>query len=129
MQVSSNSNNYQTLSTQNKQVTAPVQAEELKPQEQLKPGDAQEDQATQASQPTQTQQDAKPGVAVDYLAASSKKSQVEIYLAAATEGTSGSNDKTPSVIESLRDVQKQNKAVEAYAAYKTNQDNSTPTPY
>ena len=72
-------------------------------------------------QKEQDQKDVLRAAGTDYLAMQSKKSQVEIYLAVATDGeVSLDDDKTPSIIESLRDVQKQNNAVEAYATYAQN---------
>ena len=41
---------------------------------------------------------------------------------ASAEAQDTQDDKTPSIIESLRDVQKQNNAVDAYATYQSNQD-------
>ena len=58
------------------------------------------------------------------------QSQVEIYLAVATDGKVDiGDDQTPSIIESLRDVQKQNNAVEAYATYEENQKNTNSSIY
>ena len=72
---------------------------------------------------TQEQKDQQRENATNYLAHKSRQSQVEIYLAVATGSNIDiSSDKTPSVIESLRDVQKQNSAVEAYATYEENQN-------
>lgn len=61
---------------------------------------------------------------VDYVAQQSKQSQAEIYLSVATDSKVelGTNGDTASIVESLRDVQKQNNAVEAYATYKENQN-------
>ncbi len=155
MQVSSNTNTYQTLNTQQKHVTLPVVPEEptynnkeiyeasngnlirskdgdvaLTPQGETNVANAKEDKATQADAEAQATKDAQRGVAVDYLGAQSKKSQVEIYLAVATDSKVFlGNDGTASIIESLRDVQKQNDAVEAYATYQENQKGGKPALY
>ena len=148
MEISNNTNNYEALSRHQKPVTLPIETKPdptysnkeiyeasqgnlirnddneivLTPQGQnnidIKKAD--EDEQTQAEQ--KATEDAQRGAATDYLAAQSTKSQVEIYLAVATDGKVGlGDDKTPSIIESLRDVQKQNNAVEAYAIYAENQ--------
>ena len=99
----------------------------LTPQGETNLNNAKADKATEVAAEEQAQKDALRGVAVDYTAAQSKKSQVEIYLSVATDGeVSFGDDKTPSIIESLRDVQKQNNAVEAYATYQVNQQNAKP---
>ena len=152
MQVSGNTNNYQTLNAQQQAVTLPAPQEpkysdkevyegsngnlyrgkdgiSLTPQAEININNSKEDKATQTSQESQAQKDAQRGVAVDYLAASSKQSQVEIYLAAATDGEYSSNNATADIINTLRDVQKQNNAVEAYATYKEAQNSAKPTPF
>ena len=149
MQVSGNTNNYQTLNTQQQAVILPTPQEPkysdkeiyegsngnlartkdgigLTPQGQTNVNNQREDSETEASQEVQDKKDAQRGVAVDYLAASSKKSQVEIYLAVATDGKSSSSNKTADVISTLRDVQKQNNAVQAYATYQETQDSGKP---
>ena len=89
----------------------------LTPQGQTNLDNKKEDNALDAQVQTQEQKDQQRANATDYLAHKSMQSQVEIYLAVSTDSHS---DKTPSVIESLRDVQKQNSAVEAYAVYEEN---------
>ncbi|MFT5660134.1 MAG: hypothetical protein ACI9TV_000774 [Sulfurimonas sp.] len=94
----------------------------LTPQAKTTLSSEQETSATQVQEETQAQQDAKRENGVDYIGAQSKKSQVEIYLAVATDNkVEFSDDKTPSIIESLRDVQRQNNTVAAYATYQENQ--------
>ena len=147
MDISNNTNTYQALSTQQKPVTLPVQPQEAKytngeiyeaskgnairnndgdivltPQGQNAVDNQQADTAAQTQAAAEAQKDAQRGTATDYLAHQSKKSQVEIYLAVATDSDTSSGNSTPSVIESLRDVQKQNSAVNAYATYQENQD-------
>ena len=155
MQISSTTNNYQTLQAQQKPVTLPVEPKNptytnkeiyeasqgnlirdndgkiaLTPQGETNINNAKEDKAQEAAQTDQAQKDAQRGVAVDYLAASSKQSQVEIYLAVATDGKHESNsNSTADVIETLRDVQKQNNAVQAYATYQENQVQGKPALY
>ena len=157
MEVSSQTNNYQALSSfqQRKEqpVTLPVEPQDPKyssseiyeasngnlvsdrqgnvsitPQGETNINNAVEDKQTAVAAAEQAKKDDLRGVAVDYTAAQSKKSQVEIYLAVASEGKVevGSNNDTASILESLRDVQKQNNAVEAYATYKENQQAGQP---
>jgi len=154
MQVSSTTNQYQAVQTQNQPITLPVEPKdptysnkeiydasqgnlirgkdgvELTPQGETNINNAQDAKATEADQAAQAQKDSQRGVAVDYLAASSKQSQVEIYLAVATDGKYESNSNaTADVISELRDVQKQNSAVQAYATYQDNQAQGKPALY
>jgi len=154
MQVSSTTNQYQALQTEQKPVTLPIAPKEptysnkeiyeasqgnlirgnngleLTPQGELNVNNAKNAKSTETEQAAQAQKDAERGVAVDYLNASSKQSQVEIYLAVATDGKYESNTKaTADVIETLRDVQKQNDAVQAYATYQENQAQGKPALY
>ena len=103
---------------------------ELTPQGQNNVSNAQEANTAEQEAAAQAEKDAMRGNATDYLAHQSKKSQVEIYLAVATDNKVefGDND-TASIIESLRDVQKQNNAVEAYATYSENQKGGTAVLY
>jgi uncharacterized protein (UPF0264 family) len=97
----------------------------LTPQGQNNLNDALDAKKTEATDSIQEQKDSLRAYAMDYTAAQSKKSQAEIYLSVATDSdvdlTSGD---TASVIENLREVQKQNNTVEAYATYKQNQNAS-----
>jgi len=145
MEVSGQTNNYQMMNAHQKPITTPVEPKEptygnkeiyeasqgnlirndgeitLTPQGQNNISNAQEDKATEAEAQTEAKRDEQRGVAVDYLGAQSKQSQVEIYLAVATDSDVSIGNDTSSIIESLRDVQKQNQAVEAYATYKENE--------
>jgi len=144
----STTNNYQMLSTQQRPGIQPVPQEPtysnkevyeasqgnairndegeitLTPQGQTNLQSAKAENTAEAEAASQAQKDAQRATATDYLAHQSKKSQVEIYLSVATDSKVdlGSDGDTASIIESLRDVQKQNNAVEAYATYKENQD-------
>ena len=156
MEISSQTNNYQTMSTyqQPTNTIQPVPPKEpahsnndiyeasqgnlirkdgevgLTPQGELNVSNTKDANAAQESADAQAKQDTQRGVAVDYIGAQSKKSQVEIYLAVATDSqVSLGNNETASVIESLRDVQKQNNAVEAYATYQENQKGAKPALY
>jgi len=155
MQVAHTTNQYQALQTEQKSVTLPVEPKEpiysnkeiyeasqgnlirnkdgeigLTPQGETNINNAKDVKASETEQAEQAQKDEQRGVAVDYLAASSKQSQVEIYLAVATDGKYESNTKaTADVIETLRDVQKQNDAVQAYATYQKNQAQGKPALY
>ncbi len=148
MEVSSQTNSFQTMNMQQKPITTPVEPKEptynnkeiyeasqgnairkddevvLTPQGQNNIANAQEDKATEAEAQTQAKQDQMRETGVDYIAHQSKQSQIEIYLSVATDSDVSVGNDTPSVIESLRDVQKQNQAVEAYAAYQENQNGS-----
>ena len=152
MEISSQSNNYQMLNTQQQvkqnPVTLPVEPQDPKyssseiyeasngnavsdrqgnvsitPQGENNINNAKQDKADEVSTEAQATKDTQRGVAVDYVGTQSKQSQIEIYLAVATEGkVDTSSSQTADVIESLRDVQKQNSAVEAYATYQQNQN-------
>ena len=149
MQITSNTNNYQMLNAQQKHVTNPVEPPKeptfnnaeiyeasngnlirneggvvLTPQGQNNVANTQADNAAEKEEIAQDEKNAMRATATDYLAHKSKQSQVEIYLAVATDSkVELGNDSTASIIESLRDVQKQNNAVEAYATYQENQNN------
>ncbi len=151
MQVSSSTNNYQALQTQQRPITLPVEPQDpkysnkeiyeasqgnairgddgelaLTPQGETNITNAKNDAADTKASEDQAKKDATRGVGVDYLAASSQKSQVEIYLAVATDGKSSTDNQTADVISELREVQKQNNAVQAYATYKEAQQNGRP---
>lgn len=141
MQVSSSTNQSQALQTQQKYTNEEVYKASngnvardkddkliLTPQGQTNLNNAKNDATTQAQAETQANRDSARESATNFLAASSKKSQVEIYLAVATDGTSSSNNKTADVISELRDVQKQNNAVQAYATYLEAQKAGNPLP-
>jgi len=146
MEVSSQTNSFQTMNMHQKPITTPVEPKEptygnkeiyeasqgnlirnddeivLTPQGQNNISNAQEDKAIEAEEQTQAKQDQMRETGVDYIAHQSKQSQIEIYLSVATDSDVSVGNDTPSVIESLRDVQKQNQAVEAYATYQENQN-------
>ena len=148
MHITNNTNNYQMLNAQQKHVTNPVEPPKeptfnnaeiyeasngnlirnegevvLTPQGQNNVANTQADNAAEKEEIAQDEKDAMRSTATDYLAHKSKQSQVEIYLAVATDNkVELSNDSTASIIESLRDVQKQNNAVEAYSTYQENQN-------
>jgi len=94
----------------------------LTPQGQVNLDNKKEDNAAEDQAESQEQKDQQRANGAEYLAHKSMQSQVEIYLAVATDDkVELGNDSTVSIIESLRDVQKQNSAVEAYATYEENQ--------
>jgi hypothetical protein len=147
MQISSSTNNYQSLQTQQQPVrTLPVQEPEpkysdkeiydasqgnlirnqdekviLTPQGKTNLNNSQDAKAAESAQAQQAQRDDKRGTATDYLAINSKKSQAEIYISVATDSEGSSSNETVNVINELRDIQKQNNTVQAYATYKENQ--------
>ena len=153
MEISNQSNNYQMLNSYQKQVEptplpvvlpepensnnsniyeaskgnaigAKDGGVELTPQGELNLSNAQASKESEAQANTQAQNDAKREMGASYLAKQSKQSQAEIYIAVASEGSDSDASNTASVIESLRDVQKQNNAVAAYATYQENQNSS-----
>jgi trehalose/maltose hydrolase-like predicted phosphorylase len=98
----------------------------ITPQGKTNLNNIQEEKATQADELTQAQKDERRGEATQVLAHQSKKSQVEIYMSVATDSDVNlENNTTSSVIETLRETQKQNQAVQAYATYQQNQAKST----
>ena len=145
MEVSSQTNSFQTMNMNQKPITNPVEPKEpthgnkeiyeasqgnlirnddevvLTPQGQNNVANAKADNAAEAEAQTQAKQDQMRETGVDYIAQQSKQSQIEIYLSVATESDVSIGNDTSSIIESLRDVQKQNDAVEAYAKYQENQ--------
>ena len=148
MEVSSQTNSFQTMNMNQKPITNPVEPKEpiygnkeiyeasqgnlirnddeivLTPQGELNVSNAQDAKAAEEQLQAQEKKDAQRGVAVDYLGAKSKQSQVEIYLSVATDSDVDLGNSTAKVIETLRDVQKQNETVEAYAKYQENQNGS-----
>jgi len=99
----------------------------LTPQGQNNISNAIDAKNAEIAQENQAQKDAQKDLAVDYLGAQSKKSQVEIYLAVALDNKADlKEDAKASIFETLRDVQKQNNAVQAYAAYQENQKGGKP---
>ena len=150
MQVSSQTNNYQAMNAYQQEkkppVTLPIEPNDpkysakeiyeasggnvisdkdgnlvLTPQGQTNLNNINDDKAQVQEAEDQAKEDNTRGAAVDYVAYQSQKSQVEIYLSVATNSKVDLDDGTSSIIESLRDVQKQNNAVEAYATYEENQ--------
>ncbi len=99
----------------------------LTPEGELNVANAQDEKSSEVQAQEQAQQDQQRENGADYIAHKSMQSQVEIYLSVATDNKVefGDND-TASIIESLRDVQKQNNQVEAYATYSENQKNAKP---
>ena len=146
MQVSSNTNNYQALQAHQRPVTLPAEKQDptysnkeiyeasqgniirndseklaLTPQGETNVNNAKSEKAETTAAEVQAQKDSTRETATNFLAASSKKSQVEIYLAVATDGKTSQDNATADVISDLRDVQKQNNRVQAYATYQDNQ--------
>jgi hypothetical protein len=117
MQVSSQTNNYQDLSVHQKPVTLPEEGQ--------KPSDTELSPETkpEIAEKSQEEKDQLRGVMVNQLEHQSKKTQVEIYLSVAADSkveVGGSN--TIDSLNTLRDVQKQNNTVAAYATYQENQN-------
>ena len=94
----------------------------LTPQGENNVAGANAEKSAQSDAEAQATKDAQREYAAGYVAHKSMQSQVEIYLAVATDNkVELGNDSTATIIESLRDVQKQNNAVQAYATYQENQ--------
>ena len=152
MQISSTTNQYQTLQMQQQPITTPVEPQPekysnidvydaskgnlivgkdetltLTPQGQNNLNNSKEESETQEAAAQQAEKDAARDSATDLLNANSKKSQVEIYLAVATDGEVDSNSATVDVINNLREVQKQNNTVQAYATYKESEQTPVTT--
>ena len=148
MEVSVQTNSFQTMNNYQKNLTTPVEPKEptysnkeiykasqgnlirndgeivLTPQGQNGVANAKADNVAEAEAESQAKQDKMRETGVDYIAQQSKHSQVEIYLSVATDNEVDLGNSTADVIETLRDVQKQNDAVEAYAKYQENQNGS-----
>ncbi len=146
MEISSQQNSYQAMNQYQKPITTPVEPNDpkytnkevyeasqgnvirndeselaLTPQGQTNLTNAQDEKSAEVAQASQEQKDSQRATATDYLARKSTQSQVEIYLAVGNDTqVSSQDDTTATVLQSLRDVQKQNNAVEAYASYKEN---------
>ena len=93
----------------------------LTPQGELNVANAQQASADKDAAASQAKKDGTRETAVDYVAYQSKKSQVEIYLSVATDSNVEIGNDTKTIIESLRETQKQNNNVQAYAQYQENQ--------
>jgi hypothetical protein len=95
----------------------------LTPQGQLNVSKAEEEKLLESQEEIQAQKDQQREYGASYIANKSMQSQVEIYLSVATDSDVDiGSDSTATILESLRDVQKQNNAVEAYATYAQNQN-------
>jgi hypothetical protein len=154
MQVNTNTNQYQLLQTQQQPVTLPVEPKDpiysnreiydasqgniirddegnltLTPQGQVNYNNEKEALAAQTAATIQAEKDALRATATDFIEQSSKKSQLEIYFAVATDGESAEDDTTIEVLSNLRDVQKQNNTIEAYAKYQEAQNSTNPSFY
>ena len=103
---------------------------ELTPQGQTNINNAKEDALEEAKAQKEQEVAATREFVTGVVGAQSKKTQVEIYLAVATDGKYDPNDgaSVGDIVQSLRDVQKQNNFVQAYAAYAENQQ-GRPTLY
>ncbi len=96
----------------------------LTPQGELNARNKRDAKVEQTQEEEQAKKDEQRGLAVDYLESQSKKSRAEIYLSVSHDSKESSLGSTANIISSLRDVQKQNNAVQAYATYQENQNNA-----
>lgn len=133
MQVSSQTNSYQDLNVQQKSTTIqPVPQEEKKlsntdvsPEKRLETENKIDDKQTVLADKSQEEKDQLRSTMVDRIEHQSKKTQVEIYLSVATDSNVElAGNSTVDSLKTLRDVQKQNNTVEAYATYQENQKES-----
>jgi hypothetical protein len=137
MQVSNQVNSYEAIKAYQQPtiqpvipenpVQKPVDKPELSPEKQLELERQLQAERDAKAAEEQAQKDQLREYAVGVTGYRSKQTQAEIYLSVATESdvSLGSDTK---VLESLRDVQKQNNAIQAYAAYQENQESLKPTP-
>ena len=93
----------------------------LTPEGKLNISNRQDANANEEAAVNQAKRDNNRENAVDYVAYQSKKSQVEIYLSVSADSKVDLDDGTATIIESLRETQKQNNSVQAYAQYQENQ--------
>ena len=102
----------------------------ITPQGQTNINNAKEDATQEAKAQKEQEAAATREFVTGVVGAQSKKTQTEIYLAVATDGKYDPNDgiSAGDIIQSLRDVQKQNNFVQAYAAYAQSQQEK-PTLY
>ena len=134
MEISNQTNNYQTLNMQQKPISIqPVPNEdkpslEVSPEKRLDIENTINDKQTEAADKTQAEKDQLRMAMVNDLEKQSKKTQVEIYLSVATDSKVelGGNSTIDS-LNILRDVQKQNNSVAAYATYQENQNGDMPS--
>ena len=94
---------------------------ELSPENQLKLQDKIAEKVDDVKTNLDEQRDALREMTVGYIGVQSKKAQWEIYMSVATE--SDIDSEAPSGVEfyqTLREIQKQNNMVKAYAAYQEN---------
>lgn len=133
MQVSSQTNSYQDLNVQQKSTTIqPVPQEEKKLsntdvslEKRLETENKIDDKQTVLADKSQEEKDQLRSTMVDRIEHQSKKTQVEIYLSVATDSNVElAGNSTVDSLKTLRDVQKQNNTVEAYATYQENQKES-----
>ena len=103
---------------------------ELSPEEQLKQDREKQAKLDSLAAESEAKKDAQREAAVGFIAHESIKTQAEIYLSVAAESKvdlGGSS--VVDGIATLRDLQKQNNAVAAYATYQENQAGTKPELY
>ena len=98
----------------------PIVKPELSPENQLKVASTVDGKIEAKSAEDQETKDAQRAFFINQVGTQSKKTQVEIYLSVATEEKVSLQNNTLDSLQILRDIQKQNQAVEAYAAYQSN---------
>jgi len=131
MEVSSLNNyntlvNYQRITTPKNPSILPIetpqeQEPQLTPEQQLELQKQLEALQEKKAQEEQEKKDTLRAFTMDYIGTQSKKTQFEIYLSGMLENDVDiTND--INIIESLRDVKKQNELINGYATYKELQE-------
>ncbi|NOQ30084.1 MAG: hypothetical protein GQ570_03065 [Helicobacteraceae bacterium] len=140
MEISTQTNSYEQMSMYQQKVTAqealvevglppstmPIKEEtpekEIPIEEQMRLDAEAATKKEQEDADVQASKDAQREYAAGYASHQSKQSQVEIYLSVATGSDIDLGNDTANILETLRDVQKQNNQVTAYSTYQENQN-------
>ncbi len=125
MQVSSHNSTFQTnpvvIQPIEQPEVLPTPKPELSPEDQLKVQKHIDKTKEAEVAQEQAKKDSQRALVTGYAGLESKKSQVEIYLAVATEDKVTLENNTLNSLDTLRDVQEQNQTIQAYATYQENQ--------
>jgi len=120
--ISSATSSYEGLNKYQKPITIPeFEKPQLSPEKQLELQDRITQEIDDIKQGVTDQKDANREFFTNAMRVDSAKSQVEIYMSVATDSDVDigmSSDATVNVLKELRETQKQNNIVQAYATYK-----------
>jgi len=120
--VSSATSSYESLNRYQKPITIPeFEKPQLSPEKQLELKDTIAQKIDDIKENVTEQKDANREFFTGALKLNSAKSQVEIYMSVSTDNdvdVGMSSDATVNVLKELRETQKQNNIVQAYATYK-----------